>query len=701
MSLESADNLDAEALLTSEPLVIVEQTQTYHWCRAAKIGALTLSAFLAIVALGTSRTASSALCPSGGVESVIGLTGSEPTRRLQTSPGLLDGVDNLPIYLNMHPRFERWVGGGWLTAGYPCFDALSAGPTVATAATCTTWLKQEKTWWTVVTKRGLSFDDRRELADRVFGANRVVIVAKAIPMFVVHCSFNDLQDVLKGKVDLFDWVEQEDNDEKEVCQIPLNPQNAAAGATAAQAGWNLGRSVQRVWPRTNTYEPMERGHHGEGVHVYVAGTGVRTTHAEFGGRAFPALEYLKSTAGWSDTNRGSTWNGECHGTNTNCATDGSGRGTAVASIIGGKTYGVAKRSILHAVKVVENAEPVIAVGSLLEARRCPAFGENIIDALPHADGFSSKFMYVSMTVALDWIIDQGERPSVVSVDFSYSGKGHRIVAGAAVETDAALVLTNEGANDRSGKLAYDTAIGYGIVIVVAAGNDRENDDTAANALDGHNACLATPASIPSVITVGSTTFEDEVSQSSNYGSCIDIWAPGSSVDVAFWRVDMGILSTQRRGDTGAASAHVAGAAALILRDHSHGGRRLGHHHDDSDHSLSPARVKQWLLESSTHGQLKKRGTSNANDDNNQNEILYVGGLWSKTSWGYNFHDSHGHHHHSDHHGGGHHYHKHGHDHHNHGRSRRGWNYGNHDHRLQQKIQQHANHLGAWYCQWAQ
>jgi len=184
-------------------------------------------------------------------------------------------------------------------------------------------------------------------------------------------------------------------------------------------------------------------------------------------------------------------------------------------------------------------------------------------------------MYVSMTVALDWIIDQGERPSIVSVDFSYSGQGGR-----------GSPLLVEGANDRSGKLAYDTAIGYAIVVVVAAGNDRESLEAGiGNADDGHEACRSTPASIPSVITVGSIDFEDKVARSSNYGSCVEIWAPGSGVDVAFWRNDMEAKSTQTRGDTGVASAHVAGAAALILRAHSHGGRRLGHHNDDGDHSL--------------------------------------------------------------------------------------------------------------------
>jgi len=80
MSLENADNQDAEALLTPKLLLAVDQP--HHGFRAAKIGGLTLSVFLAIIALGSTRSASSALCPIGGVESAISPTGNAPTRRL-------------------------------------------------------------------------------------------------------------------------------------------------------------------------------------------------------------------------------------------------------------------------------------------------------------------------------------------------------------------------------------------------------------------------------------------------------------------------------------------------------------------------------------------------------------------------------------------------------------------------------------------
>jgi subtilisin family serine protease len=89
----------------------------------------------------------------------------------------------------------------------------------------------------------------------------------------------------------------------------------------------------------------------------------------------------------------------------------------------------------------------------------------------------------------------------------------------------------------------------GIVMAVAAGNSNVN------------ASNSSPARVAEAITVGSTTSLDARSSFSNFGSIVDIFAPGSSITSA-WYTSSTILNTI--SGTSMASPHVAGAAALFL-----------------------------------------------------------------------------------------------------------------------------------------
>ena len=97
--------------------------------------------------------------------------------------------------------------------------------------------------------------------------------------------------------------------------------------------------------------------------------------------------------------------------------------------------------------------------------------------------------------------------------------------------------------------AVGRGIGDGVVFVVAAGNS------------GANACNYSPARVQDAITVGATTSTDARASYSNYGTCVDIYAPGSGITSA-WKNSN--TATKSISGTSMASPHVAGAVARIL-----------------------------------------------------------------------------------------------------------------------------------------
>ncbi len=134
--------------------------------------------------------------------------------------------------------------------------------------------------------------------------------------------------------------------------------------------------------------------------------------------------------------------------------------------------------------------------------------------------------------------------------------------------------------------AVASAVSQGVTMVVAAGNSNAN------------ACNYSPASEPSAITVGATTSSDARASYSNYGSCVDIFAPGSAITSAW---NTGTNATAILSGTSMASPHVAGVAALALAVNP-----------TVSPAVSPAAVTSFLTSNATPGKISSVGTGSPN-----------------------------------------------------------------------------------------
>ncbi|MFJ4370373.1 S8 family peptidase [Streptomyces chartreusis] len=158
---------------------------------------------------------------------------------------------------------------------------------------------------------------------------------------------------------------------------------------------------------------------------------------------------------------------------------------------------------------------------------------------------------------IDWVTNNHSGPSVANLSLG---------GGASTTLDTAV----------------RNSIASGVTYAVAAGNSSAN------------ASSYSPARVTEAITVGATTSSDARASYSNYGSVLDIFAPGSSITAGWYTSD---TATNTISGTSMATPHVAGAAAIYLASHT---------------SATPAAVASALTGGATANAVTSPGSGSPN-----------------------------------------------------------------------------------------
>lgn len=218
-----------------------------------------------------------------------------------------------------------------------------------------------------------------------------------------------------------------------------------------------------------------------------------------------------------------------------------------------------------------------------------SYGYDAVDGDSTASDGNGHGTHVATTIAGSTygVAKSAEIVAVRVLNDSGSGTTSGVIAGVNWVTSnatepAVANMSLGGSASTSLDNAVSSSISAGVTYAVAAGNN------------GRNASSYSPARVSSAITVGATDDSDEKASWSNYGSTVDIFAPGVSITAGYNTSD---TATYTASGTSMASPHVAGAAAIYLAGHT---------------SATPSEVSSALVSGASSDKLSSIGSGSPN-----------------------------------------------------------------------------------------
>ncbi|MFD6108680.1 S8 family serine peptidase [Streptomyces yangpuensis] len=216
-------------------------------------------------------------------------------------------------------------------------------------------------------------------------------------------------------------------------------------------------------------------------------------------------------------------------------------------------------------------------------------GFDAIDNDESADDGNGHGTHVAGTIAgtAHGVAKKAKIVAVRVLDDNGSGTTEQVVAGIDWVTKnhsgpSVANMSLGGGVDQALDAAVKRAIDAGISFAVAAGNESSD------------AGQGSPSRVPEALTVASSTEGDQQSDFSNFGSVVDLYAPGSEITSAWNDSDTGVKTIS---GTSMAAPHVAGAAALYLA---------------ANPSATPADTAAALTGAATKGAIKNPSSGTAN-----------------------------------------------------------------------------------------